>query len=113
MYAIEITPAALRHITEIGKREWQGEYAIVIADTHCCGATLHVELRAPGQAASDPHLVCQFPKETTGQPFDVWIEHQALQEESVPDQILIDLKPTVSRAVLELKNGRFERPYEG
>ncbi len=111
MYQLVISNAAQKFINELGEINFQNNYAIVIVDTHCCGGMLLVEIHYKEMIAEDKNMELLFSKDETGNSFDVYVECQALREDSLPEQILIDLNQKKQKKQLEIKNGRFEKPY--
>lgn len=110
-YSIQISPAALNYIDAFTSKEKLTNYSVVIADTHCCGGILNVEIQNYSKTKEDLHLIELFPKNSDYFPFSIWVEQQAMREFSIPEQILVDLNPFSKPPRLEVKNGRFEEPY--
>lgn len=111
-FSVEITPKALDQIRETIKSNGEGEHAIIIADTHCCGGILNVEVHPLMKARQDPNLLELNSGEESQYGIPVWIEQMAVREQSVPNQILLDFNPFARPPQLEVKNGRFEKAYE-
>ncbi|MHA1611374.1 MAG: hypothetical protein ACTSVZ_10780 [Promethearchaeota archaeon] len=112
VYSLDISPAARKIIDSSQNKMAPILIAVVLADTHCCGGILNVEVHALEEIRKDPHLVEIFPPQQGIRPFPVWVERQALLEFSLPDQILLDFNPFAHPPRLEVKNRRFETPYE-
>jgi len=111
MYKLEISPKAFEFISEKGKDKFKNRYAIIIADTTCCGGILSVELMDLEKAKRDMNLTLVFQKGIRDLSCGVWIEQQAITDDVIPEKILIDLNPFSKVKKLELKNADFEQPY--
>ncbi|WP_457558720.1 hypothetical protein [Candidatus Harpocratesius sp.] len=110
-FTIQITPSAIDYISSSVNKSTLEQIAVVLVDTHCCGGTFTVEIQKREKTKEDLHLVELFPPKSRNYEFSIWVEHQALREFSVPEQILLDLNPYSKPPRLEVKNGRFEEPY--
>ena len=111
-YSLEITAPALDFIRQEGNKLEGIPFAVVLVDTHCCGGILGAEVHAMTKLAEDPHLEELFSPSEINDEFSVWVERLAIQESSIPDRILLDFNPFSHPPRLEIKNGRFEEPYE-
>ena len=111
MYELSISPKAMDYIVIKGKEEFQGNFAIIIVDTTCCGGMVSVELTKLENAKKDLNLKEIFQQGTADLPCGVWIEQQAMNDDSIPEKILLDLNPFSRIEKLELKNANFEQPY--
>ena len=111
MTEVSIGPAALEYITKSDIADQFEDYVVVMADTHCCGGMLAVEVKSLDQMQHDKHMQELFPQGYKDYPFNLWVERQALREDAFPEHILIDLKQTSRGQELEVKNGRFETLY--
>ena len=112
VYSLDISSAARKAIDASQIEMDPTLIAVVLVDTHCCGGILNVEVHPLEKIQKDPHLIEIFPANQENRPFCVWVERQALQELSIPNQILLDFNPFAHPPRLEVKNGRFETPYE-
>ena len=112
VYSLDISSAARKIIDSSQLEMAPSSIAVVLVDTHCCGGILNVEVHPLEKIQKDPHLIEIFPAQQENQPFSVYVERQALQELSIPEQILLDFNPFAHPPRLEIKNGRFETPYE-
>lgn len=111
MHEVSVGPAAFEYITKTADTNQFDEYVVLMADTHCCGGMLSVEVKSLDQMLHDAHMQELFPRGHNDMPFGIWGERQALREDAFPEQILIDLKQTNRGQELEVKNGRFETLY--
>ncbi len=111
MYELTISPKAMNYILIKGKEEFQGNFAITIVDTTCCGGMVSVELTKLEITKKDLNLKEIFQQGTADLPCGVWIEQQAMNDDSIPEKILLDLNPFSRIEKLELKNANFEQPY--
>jgi hypothetical protein len=111
MTEVSVGPAALEYITKTANASQLDDYVVVMADTHCCGGMLSVEVKPLNQMQHDKHMQELFPQGYKDYPFNLWVERQALREDAFPEHILIDLKHTSRGQELEIKNGRFETLY--
>ena len=111
MYELSISPKAMDYIVIKGKEEFQGNFAITIVDTTCCGGMVSVELTKLENAKKDLNLKEIFQEGIADLPCSVWIEQQAMNDGSIPEKILLDLNPFSRKEKLELKNSDFETPY--
>ena len=112
MYGLTISKLAMNFILHLGSETFQNHYALILADTHCCGGIISIEIGSDEVIGKDVNMQLLFPKETTGHPFHVYAEIQAIHEDAFPEEILIDLKKSEGTSVLEMKNGHFEKPYD-
>ncbi|MHA1746460.1 MAG: hypothetical protein ACTSWW_10700 [Promethearchaeota archaeon] len=111
MHEVSVGPAALEYITKTATASQLDEYVVIMADTHCCGGMLSVEVKSLSQMQHDQHMQELFPQGYKDFSFGLWVERQALREDAFPEHILIDLKHTSRGQELEVKNGRFETLY--
>ncbi len=111
MYELKVSPKAMNYIMIKGKEEFQGDFAISIVDTTCCGGMVSVELTKLENVKKDLNLKEIFQKGTCNLPCCIWIEQQAMNDGAIPENILIDLNPFSKIKKLELKNSDFETPY--
>ena len=111
MYELTISLKAMNYILTKGKEEFKGNFAITIVDTTCCGGMVSVELTKLENAKKDLNLEEIFQQGTVDLPCSVWIEQQAMNDDSIPEKILLDLNPFSKIKKLELKNADFETPY--
>jgi hypothetical protein len=112
MYELNVSPKAMNFILNKGKEEFQGNFAIIIADTTCCGGMVSVELSELENTKKDLNLKQVFPLGTADLPCGIWIEQQAMNDGTIPKKILLDLNPFSRIKKLELKNSDFETPYD-
>ena len=111
-YKLNVSPKAMNYILIKGKEEFQGNFAITIADTTCCGGLVSVELTEHEKAKKDLNLTEIFQQGTADLPCGIWIEQQAMNDGAIPENILIDLNPFSKIKKLELKNADFETFYD-
>ena len=111
MREVSVGPAAVEYIIKTASTNKFDEYVVVMADTHCCGGMLSVEVKSLVQMQHDKHMQELFPHGYKDFSFGLWGERQALREDAFPEHVLIDLKHTSRGQELEVKNGRFETLY--
>ena len=112
MYELNVSPKAMNFILNNGKEKFQGNFAIIIADTTCCGGLMSVELTELENVKKDLNLTEVFRQGTADLPCSIWIEQQAMNDGTIPDKILLDINPFSRSKKLELKNADFETPYD-
>lgn len=113
MYTLTISKSALAYILEEGMKHYTNHFALILADTSCCSGMISIEIGSEETIGKDVNMQLLFPKETTGYSFHVYAENQAIHEDAFPEEILLDLKQSAGKSTLEIKNGHFEKPYEG
>lgn len=107
-YELSITPEALTHIQETGKKHFQNAFVLVLADLHAIGGEVVPEVQPFDYMFDNKHFVELFDRGYQGFSFPIYVDQQMLREQFLPERMLIDYVETYEGKRLVFKNPDFE-----
>ncbi|MCF2139452.1 MAG: iron-sulfur cluster biosynthesis family protein [Candidatus Lokiarchaeota archaeon] len=107
-YKLIISPAALSHIREVGLKQFDDAYVLVLADTHAIGGIVVPEIHPIEMLYDNYHFRELFPRDYQNYGFPIYVDRTMEREGYLPQHMLIDFLPTYEGMNLVFKNPDFE-----